>query len=590
MLAQVELKQDLNSILKGLSARGLINTTRYSYFDVFRYYDPFYYNVGSFDKYNTMDYKIQALNERNGSEYINHFGSSQDVNSTLYYEAALQYADTFEKDHSVSAMFILTGRERLQGNINGDLQMSFPYRNIGLSGRVTYGYKSKYFFEGNFGYNGSERFSQSETFGFFPSAGVGYLVSNEDFWEPVKPIVSKLKLKATYGLVGNDAIGNDNDRFFYLSKVNMDDGAHGMNFGTESGYYRSGVSISRYADPYITWETAYKQNYGIELGLFDKLELQMDYYRETRKNILQARSYISSTMGLQATPQANIGEAFGSGIDVSLDYSQSFNPHTWLTIHGNFTYAHSEYTVYEEPIYQGQPWRQHIGVPLNQTWGLIAERLFVDDEDVRNSPTQSFGEYTAGDIKYKDINMDGKIDVQDVLPVGYPTSPEIIYGGGFSFGYKEFDLSAFFQGSAYSSFTVDALNISPFIDTDGVSSTHSQNQLMKVIADSHWSEDNRNPYAFWPRLSSSPVANNTQTSTWFLRDGSFVRLKSLEFGYTLPKNLSNKMHVSLFRFYLSGTNLLTFSNFKLWDPEQGGNGFNYPVQRVINVGLNVTFN
>jgi TonB-linked SusC/RagA family outer membrane protein len=600
LLAQLELKQDLSFILEGLSARGLFNTTRYSYFDIIRNYAPFYYNVGSYDKY-TDTYKLAALNERTGSEYINSFSAgNKDVTSTIYYEAALQYDKTFVEEHHVSGLLILTGREELRGNIRNrsnqdDLQLSFPYRNIGLSGRLTYAYQSKYFIEGNFGYNGSERFAQSESFGFFPSIGVGYLMSNESFWEPVKNIVSKLKLKATYGLVGNDAIGDEQDRFFYLSKVDMNNSGRGSSFGTERMYSATGISISRYADTGITWETAYKQNYGIELGLFKKFEFQVDYFKEFRKNILQTRASIPSTMGLQVIPQANIGEAYSSGVDVAADYSQVFNSDTWLTIHGNFTYAHGEYKVYEEPVYLDQPWRSHVGQPLKQEFGLIAERLFVDDEDVRSSPAQLFGEYTAGDIKYKDINIDGQIDDQDFVPVGYPTTPEIIYGAGFSFGFRNFDLSAFFQGSARSSFWIntgtskDHPSVVPFIDTDTDGNVHSQNALLQAIADSHWSETDRNPHAFWPRLTDHQIDNNTRTSTWFMRDGSFIRLKTLELGYTLPKKLSDKLHIGMLRIYFSGTNLLTFSKFKLWDPEMAGGGLNYPVQRVLNAGININF-
>jgi TonB-linked SusC/RagA family outer membrane protein len=598
LLAQLELKQDLSFILVGLSASGLFNSSRYSYFDISRYYDRFYFYVGSYDKY-TDTYKLAALNERTGSEYISHFeAGNKDVTSTVYYEAALQYNNTFAKNHSASALLVLIGREELRGNIRNknnqdDLQLSFPYRNIGLSGRLTYSYQSKYFIEGNFGYNGSERFAQSESFGFFPSAGVGYLVSNEPFWEPLQNVVSKLKLKATYGLVGNDAIGDDQDRFFYLSKVNMDDGGRGSSFGSERAYSASGISISRYADDGITWETAYKQNYGIELGLFKKFELQVDYFKEFRKNILQTRASIPSSMGLQVIPQANIGEANSSGVDVALDYSQMFKSDMWLTVHGNFTYAHGKYSVYEEPVYLTQPWRSHVGQPLKQEFGLIAERLFVDDEDLRSSPTQLFGEYAAGDIKYKDINMDGQIDSQDFVPLGYPTTPEIIYGAGFSFGFRNFDLSAFFQGSARSSFWIntgtskDNPSVVPFVDTDDDNNIHSQNALLQAIADSYWSETDRNPHAFWPRLTDHQINNNTQRSTWFMHNGSFIRLKTAELGYTLPEKLSRKLHLGMLRVYVSGTNLLTFSKFKLWDPEMAGGGLNYPVQKVYNIGINI---
>jgi TonB-linked SusC/RagA family outer membrane protein len=366
----------------------------------------------------------------------------------------------------------------------------------------------------------------------------------------------------------------------------MNNSGRGSSFGTERAYSATGIAISRYADANITWETAYKQNYGIELGLFKKFELQIDYFKEFRKNILQTRASIPSSMGLQVTPLANIGEATSSGVDVALDYSQVFTSDIWLTVHGNFTYAHGEYKVYEEPVYLNQPWRSHVGQPLKQEFGLVAERLFVDNEDVRNSPTQLYGEYTAGDIKYKDINMDDKIDDQDFVPIGYPTTPEIIYGAGFSFGVRNFDLSAFFQGSARSSFWISS-SVVPFIDTDGDNNIHSQNALLQAIADSYWSETNRNTHAFWPRLTDHQIENNTQRSTWFMRDGSFIRLKTMELGYTLPKNLSNKLHIGMLRVYVSGTNLLTFSKFKLWDPEMAGGGLNYPVQRVLNVGINI---
>lgn len=585
ILAQVELKQDLSFITEGLSVRGLFNTTRYSYFDVSRFYTPFYYKVGMYDKMEDR-YTLMPLNELQGKEYLDYDEGQKDVSSTIYFEGVAQYSRIFNKKHSTSALLVFTAREELQGNA-GDLQRSLPSRNLGLAGRLTYGYDNRYFIEGNFGYNGSERFSARERYGFFPSVGGGYLISNEAFFSPLAKTITKLKLKGTYGLVGNDAIGGDEDRFFYLSNVNLNNENRGYTFGSEFGYSLNGVSISRYEDPFISWEKAYKQNYGIELGLFEKLEIQADYFRENRKNILQERSSIPTTMGLQARPRSNIGESYGSGVDISVDYSESFTKDFWASVRGNFTYATSEFKVYEEPDYTKTPWRSRIGNSLGQQWGLIAERLFVDDEDVKNSPQQQFGEYKAGDIKYKDINLDGIIDEQDQVPIGYPVTPEIIYGFGFSLGYKNFDLSAFFQGSARSSFWINPQNVTPFADTDGVS-TVSQNALLQVIADSHWSESNRDPYAFWPRLSDYPVGNNSQQSTWFMRNGSFIRLKSVELGYTINKNLTRKMHLGMVRIYLSGTNLLTFSKFKLWDPEMAGNGLGYPVQRVFNLGINVS--
>jgi len=287
-------------------------------------------------------------------------------------------------------------------------------------------------------------------------------------------------------------------------------------------------------------------------------------------------------MGLQATPKANIGSANGSGVDISVDYNKAFNKDFYAIIRGNFTYAASKFEIYEEPDYSSvnTPWRSHKGKKISQRWGYIAERLFLDEEEVKNSPTQTFGEYGAGDIKYKDINRDGRIDENDLVPIGYPTTPEIIYGFGLSLGYKKIDFSCFFQGSGRSSFWINPASIAPFI---------GERSLLQIVADSHWSEDNRNIYAFWPRLSDTENSNNNQTSAWWMRNGAFMRLKTLELGYTLPEKIIQPIHSTNARIYVSGSNLFQIRKFKLWDTEQAGNPFNYPLQRVINIGFNIEF-
>lgn len=399
------------------------------------------------------------------------------------------------------------------------------------------------------------------------------------------------KLKGSYGLVGNDNIADE--RFFYLSEVNMRNDQRGMPFGTDFNKGLSqGISISRYANPEIGWEISHKLNLGVELKLFDNLELQMEYFKEKRTNILQDRADIPSIMGYQSSPKANIGEAKGSGVDISLDYSHFFNKDFWATVRGNFTYATSKYSKFEEPDYASTPWLSKIGSKLNQPYGLIAERLFIDEEDVLNSPKQSYGDYMAGDIKYKDINQDGIIDDRDKVPIGYPTTPEIIYGFGFSIGYKAFDFNCFFQGSGRSSFFISPLKITPFAQPDDpnneMQGKKGNNALLQFIADSHWSETNQDAYAFWPRLSATAINNNNQTSTWWLRDGTFLRLKSAEIGYTLPKKIASKIRMENLRVYLSGTNLFNITKFKLWDPEMGGDGLGYPVQRVFNIGFQLS--
>lgn len=576
MSAQFELKQNFDFVTKGLSARVMLNTTRRAYYETVRSYIPFFYHAGTYDKV-TDQYKLDALNEEGGTEYLNYFPGDKTVSSDLYLEGTVNYDRTFNKKHAVNGLLVFQVKSNVTGNAK-DVQQSLPYRNVGLSGRTTYSYDSRYFTEFNFGYNGSERFHQSHRWGFFPSFGGAWLISNEAFWNgDLNKILSKVKLKGTYGLVGNDALGDI--RFLYLSNVNMTDAGKGAVFGKDNAYSRPGISLSRYGNDAITWETAKKTNIGLEMTLFESFEIQAEIYRENRKNILMTRSATPATMGLSAQPQANIGEATSQGVDLSLDYNKSINKDLWIQGRVNFTFARSKYLIYEEPTYDMAPWKSHVGYSLRQEWGYIAERLFVDEAEVANSPYQSFGEYGAGDIKYHDVNGDGKITTLDQVPIGYPNSPEIVYGFGVSTGYKNFDFSCFFQGLARESFWIDVEKTSPFV---------GENQLLKAYADSHWSEDNRDLYALWPRLSPNLNQNNNQKSTWFMRDGSFLRLKSVEIGYTLPGAIKKKLGANV-RFYLSGTNLLTFSKFKLWDPEMAGNGLGYPVQQVYNIGLNLTF-
>lgn len=588
VLAQFEMKQNLDFILEGLNLRGLFSTNRTSYFDVTRSYNPFYYGVTGYDRINNT-FDLFKLNPGTGTEYLGYSEGTKDISATTYSELAINYDNTFNDKHGVSGLLVSTMRNYVEANA-GTLTLSLPSRNVGLSGRFTYSYDSRYFSEFNFGYNGSERFARHERFGFFPSVGAAWFVSNEPFWKGrVEDVITKLKLKGTYGLVGSDAIGNRSDRFFYLSEVNMNNSSKGYTFGEDYGYSVNGISISRYANDLITWETSYKTNIGLEVELFRDIEILIDLYKEERESILMTRSNIPSTMGLQATPQTNVGEASGSGIDFSIDYNKAFSNGWWITGRTNFTWAQAKYKVYDEIDNSDTPWLSRIGRPVGQQWGYIAERLFIDEFDVANSPVQTFSEYMAGDIKYRDINNDGEITSLDMVPIGYPTTPEIIYGFGLSTGNDSFDLSFFFQGLARESFWINANNTYPFVDNDGNNNIISKNALLQVYADSHWSTTNQDLHALWPRLSNRVITNNTQRSTWFMRDGSFLRLKSVELGYTIPDKLRKKLNVKDLRVYVSGTNLLTFSKFKLWDPEMAGDGLGYPIQRVYNIGVQFSF-
>lgn len=591
MLAQLELNQNLFSITEGLNAKGLFSTNRYSYFDVARAYGPYFYNIGIYDK-NTDKYTLNYLNEKEGPahyEDIRPLYQNRNLSTELYGQVTLDYNRLFNEKHNFGGTLVFVMQQRLSTTENFDLQSSLPHRNIGISGRASYAYDNRYFGEFNFGYNGSERFYRDKQFGFFPTIGLAWVVSNEKFWNVSS--INKLKLRGSYGLVGNDAIGRAEDRFFYLSSVNLDNAGRGATFGFDNGYTANGVSISRYPNLDITWEKSYQTNAAIELGLFNKVNLVAEAYQQRRKNILMTRSSIPSTMGLSTVTMANVGEASSKGVDLSLDYTHNFNSNFWMITRGSFTFATSEFVKYEEPEYVDR-YKSHVGQSINQNWGYIAERLFIDENDVANSPRQNFGLYQAGDIKYRDVNGDGQITTLDMVPIGYPTAPEITYGFGTSIGFRNLDFSVFFQGLARESFWIDSYATAPFVNYDGNGINNGflgENALLQAYADSHWSEESRDIYAVWPRLSTIAIANNNQSSTWFMRNGSFLRVKSVEAGYTLPQDFTNRFKITNFRIYFSGSNLFNFSKFKLWDPEMGGNGLGYPLQKVFNIGLNMNF-
>lgn len=587
MIAAVQLEQDLKFITKGLSFMTLFNLTRLSEFTVNRRFNPYWYRLDRYDSY-TGEYHVNRINE-NGTDYLTYSESGKTVKNTMYSETRLNYNRSFGK-HDVTGLLVFTASESLTANA-GSLQLSLPSRNAGLSGRFTYGYDKRYFVEYNFGYNGSERFHKSHRWGFFPSAGLAWMMSNEKWFKPLTKVVSNLKLRYSYGLVGNDNIGSSSNRFYYLSEMSMNNSGLGASFGETRNVSYNGIGVVRYANEAITWEKSYKSNYALELGLFKKLDIIAEYFTEHRTDIFMQRADIPNTMGLQAAVYGNIGQARSKGIDIQADYKQAWASGLWASARANFTYSTGKYDVYEEPTYP-ESYRQHAGRSIRQTWGYIAERLFVDDEDAANSPSQAaFGsQYGGGDIKYTDVNGDGVITNADMVPIGYPTSPEIIYGFGVSLGHKGFDFSVFFQGLGRESFWIDATSAySTKYNKYGTAPFVNNGQLLKAYSDSHWSEDNRDIYALYPRYSAYENHNNTQVSTWWMRDGSFVRLKQMEFGYTLPQKLTNKIHIDNLRVYFQGNNLLCWSKFKLWDPELAGEGFNYPIQRTFNIGVNVTF-
>lgn len=581
-IAQLGFNQNLNMLTEGLSVRAMMNFDRYSSYEIQRSWEPYYYSISS---YNLIDgsYKLKRLTT--GGDGLGFNDNGRWITNTMYLEAAAEYSRVFNDAHNVNALLVYTIREKkISDNDHASLEQSLPFRNIGLAGRLAYNYKDRYMIEGNFGYNGSERFAKKNRWGFFPSIGAGWMISNEKFFAPLSHFIDKLKIRATYGMAGNDQIGNDSDRFYYISSVNSSANTD-VNWGENMNYSPgSGFKVNRYANDKIGWETSYKLNTGIEYATTFGLSGYIEYFRERRENILLSR-VVPATTGLYQDFKANLGKAKGYGVDMEINFEKNFNKNFWMSARSTFTFARNKVVEWEEPDYSATPWKAHNGKSIGTIWGYVAERLFLDDEEVKNSPEQPWGEVRAGDIKYRDINGDGKISDLDRVPIGYPKDPEINYGFGISTGYKNFDISCFFAGAARSSFNLEMGAITPFhnIRGDGLK---GENAVLQVIADNRWSESNPNPYAFWPRLDTGLNENNRQDSTWWIQDGGYLRLKSVEIGYTLPSKWMKRVGVNSFRVYFSGSNLLCWSKFKLWDPELGGNGLNYPLQRVFNIGIN----
>lgn len=577
--SQFSLDQNLDALTEGLMARGKVSIKSDSYHESKRSYTPYLYNIKNYDAFNDT-YVLQEV--RRGTDALGDPEQWRDGVFRLYLEGGLTYARRFAGVHDVSGLLIYTQEEIKNTSGNpGSIQRTLPQRLQGMRARFNYGFDDRYLAEMSLTYTGSEKFANDHRWGIFPAMGIGYILSNESYWEPLQDVMPMFKLKYSLGMVGNDQIAGPEDRFFFLSDI--DPGSWGYRWGRNFNSSYGGFNINRYANPQITWEIAVKQNVGFEMDLFKNRSLKviLEYFTENREQIYQARANLPETMGLTSNVYGNVGEVKSAGWDGSIDLNHSFNKDFWISGRFNFTYAHNEIIENEEPEYRWS-YLSNIGWPINTWKGYIAERLFIDEADVANSPRQELGGIVrAGDIKYKDINGDGRVNSDDQVHIGYPIVPEITYGFGLSGGYKNFDLSFFMQGQDRVSFFINPNNIAPFVE---------QRNAMQYIADDHWNPNNPVAKAFWPRLSASyNDNNNVSNSTWWIRNGRFLRMKNAELGYTLPKNFFPSTGIESLRLYLAGQNLFNLSDFKLWDPEMGGEGFNYPLQKVYSVGLTVSF-
>lgn len=570
--ANLSLDQNFDFITEGLSASALISFKNYSYTQTSRSagYNSYEISGTHTGEDGLEDYDLEIRGNEQSTTLAT--SSSTDGDRKIYIQGMINYNRSFGR-HDVSAMVVYNQEETALGN-PGSLFSSLPKRKQGLAGRLTYGYDNRYLIEANFGYNGSENFSEGRRFGFFPSVAVGYVVSQEKFWAPIKKAVSYFKLRGSYGLVGNDS---EETRFMYMSDLSLS-GA-GYTTGADGEYTLSGPVYNRFENKKITWETGEKLNVGVDLQFYNRLNVMVDLFQEVRSGIFLERGTVPAFLGTATTKvYGNLGKVRNRGLDLSMDYTHQIGKDFFISAKGTFTFARNRVLEQDEPDYLQYPNLSRVGRSVNSFLLYEAQRLFIDDNEVKYSPEQLLGgEIMAGDIKYVNQpdangNYDNTINSNDRIYAGYPEVPEIVYGFGFSAQWKGLDFSVFFQGTANTSLVMSGFH--PF----GINNNVKRN-VMQFVANDYWSESNPNIYAAYPRLSVVEYGNNTVASTYWLRDASFLKLKNAEIGYTYKK----------MRFYISGSNLLTFSKFKLWDPEQGGgSGLKYPTQRVFNIGIQMT--
>ena len=596
--SNLRVTQDLDMLTKGLKL-----TAMYA-FDV--YNEIHVHQDRAESTYNFLDTSVPY--DMNGQPILQRIYEGSNVlsykqetsgNKKTYLEASLNYDRTFNDDHRVSALFLFNQQSKLLYP-KGTLEDAIPYRMMGIAGRATYSWKDRYFAEFNIGYNGAENFSPKHRFGTFPAFGVGWVVSNEKFWQPLSKAVSFLKIRYTDGKVGNSEVSDR--RFMYLDQM-KENGDYGYKFGPNGTKWAGYETVNMAVD--LIWEESRKQDLGIDLKLFnDDLSIVFDLFKERRENILLKREHsIPSFLGYNTSaPYGNIGIIENKGFDGTIEYNKRINKDWVIALRGNVTFNKDKWIQGELPE-QKYEWMNQYGHNINGVKGYVAEGLFtqaeIDDmarweslSDANKAITpkpfaSQFGTVKAGDIKYKDLNNDGQIDAYDQTYISRGDVPTTVYGFGFTVGWKDLSVGMMFQGVAGAERVLNGSSVNPFNGGGGSGNLYSN------IGD-RWTEENPDQNAFYPRLSygseTTSNINNFQKSTWWVRNMNFLRLKTLQISYNLPKPWVNKVHLKNAAVYVMGTNLFTLSRFKLWDPELNtDNGASYPNTTSYSVGINFTF-
>lgn len=592
--SKITLNQKLDFITKGLSLK-LIGSFDASY-------------ASSTKRTKTPTSYRLTLNADGEKEYIlmnegqpNLTDPSGDGTGTgekqIYLEASLNYNRTFNEIHDVTAMVLYMQKDR-QSQGSG-----LPYKKQSVVARASYGYDTRYMLETSFGLTGSENFAKGYRYGIFPSVGVAWYVSNESFMKELEDTINKLKIRFSYGLTGNDDIGGA--RFPYRGTVDMGSPGYGLGFITGAGGGGTndpgkGIIEGTFAAPYLSWEIEEKKNIGLDLGLLrGRIDMSIDFFKNDRRDILMQRKTISAMAGFRKNPFQNFGKMSNKGFDGNFIFKQNIN-NVNLLFRGNVTYAKNKIVEYDEvkPKYAYQTYTGH---NLNKPLLYIDEGLYTDsDFIITTNPNDGSKSYELkeglpkpsssvmpGDIKYKDLNNDGKIDSYDRTydHKYYSQNPEWVYGFGIQGDYKGFYAGIFFQGVANASINIKSGEFIPF----------NQGDIRAVRAEaltSHWSSRNpSNQDVIFPRLRSDNFTHNAYESTWWYRNGNFIRLKNIEFGYNVdPKKLQHHW-IKKARLYVQGNNIAVWDKIKMWDPELGAasGGQKYPINMTWTVGLELGF-
>ena len=599
--SNIRLTQDLSKLTKGLSFTAMYAYDVYSYQTVnqSKRESTYYFK----DKTNPYDVNgLPILSQTFAGSSVLGYSNSSKGNQNTYLESSITYDRSFG-NHRISGLLLYNQQSKLLYPAKS-LELSIPFRMQGIAGRATYSWNDRYFAEFNIGYNGSENFAPEKRYGTFPALGFGWVVSNEKFWEPVSHAISFLKFRYTNGTIGNSDVTNDLEnarRFMYLAQYAYD-GNYGYTFGSP-GSGVSGVATLNDAVN-VGWEISHKQDLGMDLKLLNNdLSIVLDLFKEHRTNILLLRNLsIPSFLGFMSDPYGNVGIVDNMGFDGTLEYNKKIGKDWRITVRGNVTYSKNEWVKSDQPD-QPYEWMNFNGHNVNAIRGFVANGLFTQSEidkinawdilpddqkalSTRPSAMQ-FGTSQAGDIKYVDLNGDGKIDAKDVKTIGNGDVPNMVYGFGFNVQYKNFSFGILFQGTHGADRLLSGSSIYPFQGDGGGGNLYSN------ISD-RWNEANPSQNVFYPRLAyGSNMAdnvNNFKPSTWWIKDVDFLRLKTLQASYDLPKKWVNKMGVKNTSIYVMGTNLLTLTKFNLWDPELNtNNGTKYPNSSTYTMGINFSF-